>query len=458
VIEVVPVPIPIPIALALRLDGRVLFFTAGLAVFAGALAGLAPALRATRPDLSSDLKGEVAAVRSGRGRVTLRDALVAVQTAFTVMLLVAAGLLTRSIMEARRIDLGFRPAGLAAVSMELGLIGYSEQRATPLFERALERVRTLPGVQSAARAVRQPLAINYSRNSVFFPERQQAGDQPAPIANTWVDSAYFQTLGVPLLRGRNFSTSDTPSSSKVAIVTDAFVKTYWNDGLDPIGRRFRLRGIDGPEYEVVGVVSNYKVQSVGERPAPYLHYALSQRSTTGEVLLARTSLDAGALVAAIKKEVLALEPSVVFLETSTMTALVDATLLPARLAAQTAALVGIVATALAAIGLYGVIAYAVARRTREIGIRVALGAAPAAVVAMVMRQGITVAVAGIAVGALLAGPAARALSAGLYGVGALDPAAWVSAIAVLLGAAAIANYVPARRASRVDPSIALRIE
>ena len=457
-IQTMPIPIPIPIALALQIDGRVLAFTIAVAALAGAIAGLAPALRATRPNLSSDLKGEIPTVSSGRRRWTLRDALVAAQTALTLTLLVAAGLLTRSIMEARRIDLGFKPTGLVAITTELGLIGYSDERATSLFERGIDRVRAVPGVQSASRAVRQPLAINFSRNSVFFPDRQQAGDQGTPVANTWVDDAYFQTLGVQLLRGRNFDTSDTPSSPRVAVVTESFVKNYWHDGADPIGRRFRLVGIDGPECEVIGVVSDYKVETVGEQPRPYLHYSLRQRKFSGEVLIARTSGDADALVTAIKREVLTLEPNAVFIDSNTMNGTVDATLLPARLAAQTASLVGAVATALAAIGLYGVIAYSVARRTREIGIRIALGAAPAGVVRMVMRQGITVALAGIVGGLLLAWPAARAISAGLYGVSAVDPAAWLGAIAVLLGAAAIANYVPAHRASRVEPSNALRAE
>ena len=237
---------------------------------------------------------------TGRRRWTLRDGLVILQTAFTVVLLVAAGLLTRSIIEARRVNLGFTPAGLAAVSAELGLVGYTEERARPIYERALASIRALPGVQAASRTVRQPLAINYNRNGVFLPDKQQAGDQPAIVAATWVDDAYFETLGVPLLRGRNFTTGDTPSSTSVAIVTESFVKTFWNDGRDGVGRRFRLRAIDGPEYEVVGVVGDYKVETVGEKPTPYVHYALSQRTFTGEVLMARTAGDAGPLVAAMQ--------------------------------------------------------------------------------------------------------------------------------------------------------------
>ncbi len=454
-VDAVPVPLPIPLSLALHIDARVLLFTIGISAIAGTTAGLVPALRATRPDVVADLKGDVAVTKAAGRRWTLSDGLVALQAAVTLVLLVSAGLLTRSILEAQRVNLGFRTDGLVAVSTELGLIGYDEARASRLFERSLEHVRAMPGVKGASRTVRQPLAINYNRNSVFFPERRQAGESGVPVAATWVDQNYFATLGVPLLRGRTFTTADAPSSPRVAIVNDAFVRTYW-PGLDPLGRHFRLRGVDGPEYEVVGVVADYKVQTVGEAPTPYIHYALAQRSFTGEVMLARTSLDADALVGAIRRDMLAMEPNAVFLDSQTMTTQVDATLLPARLAAQTIGLVGLIATLLAATGLYGVIAYTVTRRTREIGIRIALGAAPRGVMAMVMRQGLAVAGAGLLAGIALSWPAARAISASLYGVSAVDATAWTGAIAVLMGAAALANCLPARRAARVDPASALR--
>jgi predicted permease len=371
--------------------------------------------------------------------------------------LVSAALLTRSILEAQRVDLGFRTDGLVALSSELSLIGYDETRSSQFFERAFDRVVAIPGVQSASRAVRQPLAINYNRNNVFFPERQQPDDRGIPIAATWVDDRYFATLAVPLLRGRNFGAADSPGSPRVAIVNDAFVRTHWPNA-DAVGRRFRVRGIDGPEYEVVGVVGDYKVETVGEAPTPYIHYALNQRAFTGEVFLVRTAADPDALLTAMRRELLALEPGTVFLESQTMQTQVDVTLLPARLAAQTIGLIGLVATALAAIGLYGVVAYAVSRRTREIGIRMALGAAPRAVLAMVMRQGLSVAAAGVVAGLALSWVAAQAIASGLYGVTAGDLTAWTGAAAVLLAAAALANYIPARRAARVDPSVALRLD
>jgi len=453
-IAALPLPIPIPVALTLRIDARVLGFTIAIATAAGLLAGLAPATRATRADLVSDLKGDIVVARAGR-RWTLRDGLVVLQTAVTLVLLVAAGLLTRSILHAQRVDLGFTTQGVAALGTEYSLIGYDETKATRLTERAVERIAALPGVLSVSRVVRQPLAINYNRNTVFFPETTAPDDRGTSIDATWVDANYLATLGIPLLRGRNFTSGDTPTSAKVAIVNEAFVRRYW-PASDGLGRRFHTPNAGGTDYEVVGVVADYKVDTVGERPTPYIHYAVSQRDFDGYVILARTSGDAAALLASMRREILGLEPNTVFLDSQTMTAQVDAALLPARLAAQTIVLVGIVATLLAAVGLYGVVAYAVGRRTREIGIRMALGAAPGGVLGMVMRQGLTLAGAGAVAGLLLAWVAARMIAATLYGIGAFDPAAWSAAVGVLLASAALANYVPARRAARVDPSIALR--
>ncbi len=454
VISALPLPIPIPVALALHVDARVLAFTIAVATAAGLLAGLAPATRATRADLVADLKGDALLTRGGR-RWTLRDGLVVLQTAVTLVLLVAAGLLTRSILRAQHVDLGFRTEGVAALGTEFGLIGYDETKATHLMERAAERIAGLPGVQSVSRVVRQPLAINYNRSTVTFPGQNIVDERGVSIDVTWVDRHYFETMGIPLLRGRNFNSADTPQTTKVAIVNDAFVRRYW-PGSDGIGKRFHTPSGGGTDYEVVGIAADYKVDTVGEGATPYIHCALAQRTFTGEVLLARTSGDAAALLASMRREILALEPNTVFLDSQTMTAQVSAALLPARIAAQTIVLVGVVATLLAAVGLYGVVAYAVGRRTREIGIRMALGAAPGGVLGMVMRQGLTLAATGIVTGLLLALLAARAIASALYGVGAADPPAWGAAVAVIVTSTALANYIPARRAARVDPSAALR--
>lgn len=453
----IQLPIPIPLSFALRIDTRVLLFTGSVTMLASLVAGLAPALKATRPNLVSELKGDIAATEAGGRRWTLRDALVAGQIAVTTVLLVAAGLLTRSLVAAQQVSVGFRTDGLAIVSTELSMIGYPEARAQEFYDRALERIRALPGVESAALAERLPFSINYNRNNVFLPDRDGPQDKGLVIDVARVSPEYFGTIGVPIVQGRNFSSGDTPTSPGVVVVNEALARKYW-PGENAVGKRIRLRSLDGPEFQIVGVTADYKVSTIGENSTPYIHYSTTQKIDLGEEIIARTHGDASALVAAMRREMLALEPSVLFLDQQTMNAQVAATLLPARAGAISVSAVGVVAMLLAAIGLYGVIAYAVARRAREIGIRMALGARPGAVVGMVMKQGLGIAAVGVAVGALLAFGAARAIAGALYGVSAVDPVAWTGSIAALFAVAALANLVPARRAAVVDPSLALRSE
>jgi macrolide transport system ATP-binding/permease protein len=453
----VKLPITIPLTFAMSLDTRVLLFTLGVTVVAALVAGLIPALNATRPNLAADMKGGIAATKAGGRRWTLRDGLVAAQMAVTLVLLVSAGLLTRSLVAAQHVRIGFQTGGLAIISTELGMIGYDDNRAKEFFDRAVARVKQLPGVESASIAERLPFSINYNRSTVFFPDRQGPDDTGVVLDVARVDADYFETLGIPIVEGRNFITADTPQSPKVAIVNETMARKYWpND--TAIGKRFRTRTYTGPEYTIVGVTADYKVSTVGESPTPYIHYAVSQQPSSGEEIVARTKGDAGALVTAIRRELAAMEPNIVFLDSQTMDAQVGATLLPARFGALGVGIVGLVAMALAAIGLYGVIAYAVARRTREIGIRMALGAHPGSVLALIMRHGLTVTAAGMLIGAVLALGAAKAVSRALYGVSFLDPVAWGAAIAVLLSVSALANVMPAGRAARVNPSLALRSE
>ncbi len=453
----IKLPLPIQLTLGLQIDGRVLAFTTVVAFVAALAAGLAPAFKATRPALVGELKGEVSGARVGGRRWSLRDTLVAIQMAVTMVLLVSAGLLTRSLMSAESAGIGFRPDGLAIVSTDLNLIGYSSDRAHTFFERALERVRAIPGVQSAGLAERTPMSINYVNNRFFMPERQDVSDKGIELSVTTVSADYFPTIGVPILEGRNFTPSDTPTSPDVIVVNEAMARRFWPNQ-SPLGQRIRTRGLDGPAYEIVGVVPDYKVSTIGEKPTPYVHFAYTQSPQSGEAIMARTHGDAGALVTAIRRELVALEPNVVFVESQTMEGQIGATLLPARFGAIGVSAVGIVAMVLAAVGLYGVIAYSVARRTREIGIRMALGAEPGSVVSLVMKQGLAVAGAGALVGLLLAFVAAKAIAGALYGVSYVDPVAWIAALVTLFVVSALANLVPAGRASRVSPSVALRTE
>jgi predicted permease len=454
----IKLPIPFPVAFALRIDGRVLMFTIAVTLVAAIIAGLAPALKATRPNLVNELKGDTTAASVGSRRWTLRDGLVAAQIAVTMVLLITSGLLTRSLIAAQAIGVGFQPRHIAIISTELGLIGYDDARAERLFEQALGRIRAIPGVEGAAIAERTPFSINYNRNNIFIPGRHQPGDLKGFVTDaTRVAPEYFPTLGVPIVQGRNFGAVDTRNSPRVAIVNEAFAKTHWPNE-NAVGKVFHNRSLDGPRFEVIGVCADYKVSTVGEKPTPYVHYAYSQNPTAGEAIMARGRGDAGELLAAMRRELMTLEPNAVLLDNQTMDSQVDMTLMPARMGAVSISGVGVVAMVLAAVGLYGVIAYSVARRTREIGIRMALGAKRSMVVALVMKQGLGLTAVGVVVGAFLSAGAAKAVSGALYGISAADPITWIGATITLFAVAAVANAVPARRAAVVDPSSALRSE
>ncbi len=454
----IKLPVPFPIAFSLQIDGRVLLFTIAVTMLASVIAGLAPALKSTRPNLVSELKGDSTAASVGSRRWTMRDGLVIVQIAVTMVLLVSSGLLTRSLIAAQKIGLGFEPQGIAILSTELSLIGYDDARGGKLYEQAVERIRAISGVEAAGIAERTPFSINYNRTNIFVPGRHQPGDLKGYVVDsTRVAPEYFATLAVPVVQGRNFTAIDTPKSPGVAIVNETFARKYWpNENV--IGKVFHSRALDGSAFEIVGVSADYKVSTPGEQPTPYVHFAYSQRPSAGEAIIARTRGNAEMLLAAMRRELLALDPNIVLLDNQTMTAQVDMTLMPAKLGAMGVSGVGVVAMALAAIGLYGVIAYSVSRRTREIGIRMALGAGRAAVVGLVMRQGLVLTAVGIVIGTLLSALAAKAVSGALYGIGYLDPVTWIGAIVTLFGVAALANAVPARRAAIVDPSAALRSE
>jgi predicted permease len=316
---------------------------------------------------------------------------------------------------------------------------------------------SIPGVESAALATRVPLQVNTNRWEIWIPDRHLPGEHGDTIEVTTVSTDYFKTMGVPIVEGRAFADADRPDTRRVAVVNETFVRRYW-PRQNAIGKTFRTRGSDGPLFEIVGVSADHKVLTLSERPTPFLHISRNQRPNSYTAIIARTRGDANGLLRDMRRELLALEPNLVFVENQTMEAEVDATLFPMRASAWLVSGIGLVAMLLAAIGLYGVIAYSVARRTREIGIRVALGARPGAVVGLVMRQGLLVAIAGLVAGCLLAAVAARAIAGALYGVSSADPVSWLGAAAVVLAASAFANLVPAWRAAHVDPSEALRIE
>jgi putative ABC transport system permease protein len=454
----IKLPLPGTLVLDLRLDWRVMTFAMVVALAAGVLSALTPALKAASPHLVGDLRGEAPVSRFGGRRWSLRDGLVIGQLALTSVLLVVAGLTLRSLNASLAADVGFRTEGLAMIAADTDMVRYSPERGVQFWRDAIDRVKALPGVDSAALASpRMPFDINYNQTSIRIDGKNYGPDERGEIVpNVAVSPEYFSTLDVPIVEGRGFTAADREGAPLVAIVNQTMARKFWPEG-SAVGRTFTPTFGKTP-YQVVGVSADHRVNTVNERPTPYVHFATAQRSFRYNYLVARTRGDAAQLLGAIRRELLAIEPGLVFINSATMETSMAASLLPARVAAFLALSFGALGTLLAAIGLYGVIAFSVARRTREIGVRIAIGASASAVLSMVMRQGLGLAAIGTGIGMGLAALAAQTLSGALYGIGAFDPVAWIVALSVLLGAAALANFIPARRAMRINPVTALRAE
>lgn len=450
-------PVPFSIGLDFGVEGRVLLFTAGIALGSALLFGLLPARRSSRGDLIGDLRGLGAGDRGTR-LWSLRSALVVGQVAVTLVFLVAAALLGRGLLAARSLDPGFAPERVAAVGLHLNMHGYDREEATRFFETLRQQAEALPGVEAAAVATRVPFDVNLHNTSIY-PDSVEAapGDPGFNLDVTWVDDRYFETLGVPILTGRGFAAGDLPGGPRVAIVNAAMARRFWGGPGEALGRRFAAGAADEEPYEIVGVAADYKVRSVGEAPRALVHFARSQQPDTYGYLLARTAgADAAPLASELRRLALGLDPELAFTETTTLAGLMGVTLYPARMGAALLGIFGLLALALASVGLYGVIAYSVSRRRREVGVRLALGARREAVVGMVVGSGMTLVGAGVAIGLALAAAASRLLQALLYGVSALDPLAFGGAVGVLAAVSLAANYLPAARAARTDPVAVLK--
>ena len=446
---------PLPIELGLRIgpDWRVLLFTLATAVATGLLIGLLPALRASRPDLVPALKEAGEWVGGKRRRIELRDGLVVMQVAVSLVLVVAGALLVRSLSVAARVDLGYNVDRIAYLAMAGEMNGITDDRAAAFHAQALERLQALPQVEAVALASRVPLSLNNNGFSVFIDGHQaSASDEPYAVDGAYVDERYNTALDLRLISGRGIEPADRDEQRRVAVITESMARRYWPDR-DAIGRDFRLRFGDTP-WRVIGVVADYKVNTPGESPKPYIHLPLRRNDSFANYIV-RTRLPAAPLVAAFERELRTIDPNLVFLDTGSFRELADVRLFPVRAGAWLIGTFGLLALAVAAIGLYGVIGYSVSRRVREIGIRKALGADSREVVGMVMREGMVLVVVGGVVGAGLAAMASRALSSVLF-VGPFDILSFVMAFGVLAAVAALANAVPAWRASRVDAMVALR--
>ena len=450
-------PLPFEIGVDVGTDGRVALFSVALAAGAALLFGLLPARQLARGDIANELR---AGARSSEGRaraLSLRNGLVVAQVAVSMVLLAGAALLGRSFLALRELDVGLQPRRIAAVGLNLGMHGYDRARATDLLRELRRRAEALPGVESAAVATRVPFDVNAHTIEIFPDSRPIVPGKPGINTDTTsVDPGYFATVGVALLQGRDFDSRDADGSPRVAIVNQTMARALWGGG-PALGRTFRLSESDAQPTTVVGVVGDHKVRSVGEAQRSFVHFPFAQRGNTSAYLLARSSRGgADALVQGLRRLALELDPELALTQTTTLAEFQSVTLYPVRMGAMLLAAFGLLALALASVGLYGVIAYAVARRQRELGIRLAVGADPRSLRRLVVGRGMRLVAVGVAAGLVVAAGATRLLSGVLHGVGALDPIAFAGAATLLLLAGVTANLVPASRAARTDPAVVLK--
>jgi putative ABC transport system permease protein len=446
----------LPGGLDLRLDGRVLLFTFAISVLTGLLFGLAPALQASRPDLANELKDRTLQP-GGRRLVTLRGALVVGQVALSLISLIGAGLFLRSLRNTQRIDPGFESRNLLILSFDVGAQGYDRPRGEAFYREVVERVRSLPGVRSAALASNLPIAGGGFSRTVF-PEGHEpaAGSTGTFVLVNSIAPGYLGTVDVALRRGRDLLETDREGAPLVVLINEAMARRFWPDA-EAVGKRFKFFG-DETFREVAGVVEDTKVFTLGEDPRPVAYVPVLQAYEPGMTLHVRTTADPAPLVDTVRRTVQSLDADLPLTNVQTVTALLDQTLWAPRMGAGLLAVFGVLALALAAIGIYGVMSYAVSQRTHEFGIRMALGARAGDVLGLVFRQGLKPVIAGLLLGLVLAFAATRLVATFLVGVGAADPLTFSVIALLLLAVSALAGYLPARRATRVDPMIALRYE
>jgi macrolide transport system ATP-binding/permease protein len=453
-------PLPFPVdPKALSLDPRVLAFTSALALLTGILFGLAPALQASRPDVVPVLKNELAPSAAGhrglRGLVSLRQLLVVAQVAMSLIALIAAAVFLRELRNAQRIDTGFETRGVLVMNFNLLREGYTPERGATFYEQIVERAAALPGVQGAAIAQSPPLAGGFARS--VFPEGADTTTTGRILVqvNT-VGLDYFRTIGIPLVRGRDFERGDTAEAPKVVIVNQTMAAQFWK-GEDPIGKRFKFFG-DADFTSVIGVARDSKYNGVAEDPQNYIYQPMSQNYTPQATLHVRTAGDAASLAGAVRAAARELDPSLSVFNVRTLAEQVSNSLQQLTMNVLMLAVFGALALLLASIGLYGVASYAVAQRTREIGVRMALGARPASVVGLVLGQGMVLVGIGLAIGLVVAYSAAGLMATLVQVVNPHDPLTFAATAAALGAVALLASYIPARRATRIDPLIALRTD
>jgi putative ABC transport system permease protein len=446
------------IFLDLGMDWRVLAFTTGLAVLTTVSFGLAPAIRATRAEPATLLQSGSRGSTGGRERFSLRRILVVSQVALSVVLLMGALLFVRSLRNLTTLNVGFQQTGILVTSVDFDRLHLPEERYTEYKRDLVKRVQAIPGVKSAAHAMLIPFGGSTWNDNVLT----EGSDKDAGVAwMNYLGPGYFQTIGTPLLAGRDFDDRDTATSVKVAIVNQAFVQKILK-GADPLGKRFRIHEPPGkprPLYEIVGVTKDNKFQDMHEEFLPFMNFPATQQEkpSPDDQILIRSSLPLSSLMTSMKQTIGDVNPAI-DLNFKVFKTRIHDSLLQDELMATLSGFFGFLAAVLAAIGLYGVISYMVVQRTKEIGIRMAVGAERLDVLGLILSEASLLTVTGLVIGAGLALGAAQAAKSLLYGLKPRDPLTLVAAVVVLSAVAAFASFWPAYRASKLDPQIALRYE
>jgi len=452
-----PNVLPIPVEEIGVLDPRVLSFTVGVSVVTGLVFGLAPALEASRADVVSAIKQD--SLPGGEGRAWLRRTLVAAQVALSVVSLVAAGVFLRSLSHTARIEPGFATDTVATLAVNLGREGYDAKRGTVFYRDLIERASALPGARAAAYAQNVPLGGGTFMRSVYLDTADTTEQDRRLVQVNYISPRFFETTQIPLLRGRDFDSRDTTDAPSVAIVNEAMAAQFW-PGQEALGQRFRFFGEETPT-EVVGIARDSKVAGLAEDPPVAVAYEpVYQDYQPFGSLLVRTEGPAANLTSSLRQAVSELDPGLTVLNVATLADQVRQSMTGQQTITAVVGLLGGVALLLASMGLYGVASYWVGQRTREIGVRMALGARPAGMLALVLRQSLVVVGVGLGIGlgiAILVGLALEAqVGAMLVEVSPTDPLTLLFTATVLCIVALVAAFVPARRAARIDPVIALR--
>jgi len=442
-------------ALEFGLDYRVLAFTFVVSVATGIVFGLAPAIQASRLNIVVALKSD-ALKASGAHRSYLRNAFVTVQLILSVVLLVGSGLFIRALQRASSIDPGFTVDRALLAPIDLGLLRYGKTEGRVFYTDLLARIQAQPGVEQATLVRFPQMGSSFAQFQVHAEGSDGASEGMSTGFNV-VGPNYFKTMGTALLRGREFTEADREGATGIAILNETLAARLWPNE-DVLGKRLSVTGPKGPFLEVVGVVRDSKYQTLGETPHSYVYLPLEQSYDPKMTLVVRTTSEPRALAPVVREQIRALNANLPIADVQTLRDQIELTLFPSRIAAWTLGGFGLLALLLAGIGIYGVVSYGAAQRTREIGVRMALGAKERDVLRLVLWDGLIVIGAGLAIGLSLAAAATRLIVAFLYGVGATDPLTFVI-VPLLLGVVAlVASYIPARRAVKVDPLVALRYE